>query len=300
MIWKKKININFAKVFLTLMKLLLTFDVTLAQSDQFWPYDKHFYALVYTNPERKPFSYITEELYAKKKNCRYQNCHFITNHSYTEDIKLYDAILFHVADLPHITLPEDRSDEQKYIFVSDEPPNVYGINSDYDDVFNFTWTYKLNSDVTLRNLIVKTKSDNEVIGPVKELEGIDGTVHWVDVVGDTKFSNDAIKMKLKNKTKAVAWFASECHTSSKREEYVKNLNNELKNYNLHVDIYGKCGNLTCPNDSLKECEALLQSDYYFYLAFESSVSEDYVTEELLIPLKNFAVPIVYGGANYER
>lgn len=301
MIQNTKPNLNYVKMFLVLLNLLFIFKIMPVETNEFWPYDKQFYVLVYTNPDRTPFSRLaTEDQYVKKKNCRYQNCHFIKNHSYVEDIKRYDSVLFHVADLPHIKLPEERSEEQSYIFVSDEPPTLYGITSDYDDIFNFTWTYKLNSDATLRNFVIKTKKDNEVIGPVKELEGIDGCVHWIDVVSDAKPLSDVIKIKLQNKSKAAAWFASDCYTSSKREEYVKNLNNALKSYNQTIDIYGKCGNLTCPNDSLKECVALLQSDYYFYLAFESSMSEDYVTEELLIPLKNFAVPIVYGGANYER
>nr|XP_053607875.1 alpha-(1,3)-fucosyltransferase C-like isoform X2 [Plodia interpunctella] len=38
----------------------------------------------------------------------------------------------------------------------------------------------------------------------------------------------------------------------------------------------------------------------FKQTFENSFSEDYVTEKLLIALKNNAIPVVYGGANYTR
>ena len=50
--------------------------------------------------------------------------------------------------------------------------------------------------------------------------------------------------EIKNKTKGVAWIVSNCRSSSSREEYVT----ELKKY-ISVDVYGKCGNLTCKNYS---------------------------------------------------
>ncbi|XP_026326219.1 alpha-(1,3)-fucosyltransferase C-like isoform X2 [Hyposmocoma kahamanoa] len=36
------------------------------------------------------------------------------------------------------------------------------------------------------------------------------------------------------------------------------------------------------------------------MAYENSIIEDYVTEKVLYGYENFAVPIVYGGANYSR
>ncbi|XP_063375065.1 alpha-(1,3)-fucosyltransferase C-like [Cydia amplana] len=51
---------------------------------------------------------------------------------------------------------------------------------------------------------------------------------------------------------------------------------------------------------MEECLKLIQEQYYFYLSFENSFSEDYVTEKLLTALENYAVPVVYGGANYTR
>ncbi|KAJ2937861.1 hypothetical protein O0L34_g18682 [Tuta absoluta] len=45
---------------------------------------------------------------------------------------------------------------------------------------------------------------------------------------------------------------------------------------------------------------MIKNNYYFYLSFENSFCDDYVTEKLLNAVQNYAVPIVYGGANYSR
>lgn len=38
----------------------------------------------------------------------------------------------------------------------------------------------------------------------------------------------------------------------------------------------------------------------FYLAFENAIDHDFVTGSVLRAFNNDAVPVVYGGANYER
>ncbi|GAV02281.1 hypothetical protein RvY_12870 [Ramazzottius varieornatus] len=94
------------------------------------------------------------------------------------------------------------------------------------------------------------------------------------------------------KKKLVAWFVSNCHTQSKREDVVK----ELQKY-IQIDVYGKCGPLKCPRTSEASCNAMLRTDYKFYLAFENSICEDYVTEKFTNALANFVVPIAFNGAN---
>ncbi|KAM3718459.1 Alpha-(1,3)-fucosyltransferase fut-1 [Dirofilaria immitis] len=79
---------------------------------------------------------------------------------------------------------------------------------------------------------------------------------------------------IQNKTKPIAWFVSNCKTASQREIYV----NYLKKY-LTVDIFGSCGDLYCA-DSNASCEKQLDNVYYFYLAFENSICDDYITEKL--------------------
>jgi alpha-1,3-fucosyltransferase len=45
---------------------------------------------------------------------------------------------------------------------------------------------------------------------------------------------------------------------------------------------------------------MLESKYKFYLSFENSLCEDYVTEKFFKVLNYTIIPIVLGGANYSR
>lgn len=77
------------------------------------------------------------------------------------------------------------------------------------------------------------------------------------------------------KNKKVAWFVSNCYAMSNRLAYAK----ELAKHIL-VDIYGYCGNLSCPRSSNeKECYKMLEKDYKFYLAFENARCLYYITEK---------------------
>ena len=46
-----------------------------------------------------------------------------------------------------------------------------------------------------------------------------------------------------------------------------------------IDIYGACGTLSCARSSV-ECGQLLDRDYKFYLSFENSNCDYYITEKL--------------------
>lgn len=67
-----------------------------------------------------------------------------------------------------------------------------------------------------------------------------------------------------------------------------------------VDIFGNCGRLACPKNDSRRCISLLEKDYFFYLAMENSFDRDYVTEKFSKSLMNGVVPIVFGGADYNR
>lgn len=99
-----------------------------------------------------------------------------------------------------------------------------------------------------------------------------------------------------NKTKLIAWMSSNCdNTFWERKKFVSTLNDVI-----HVDQYGKCGDLTCSKGG--DCEKVL-SNYKFYLALENSECEDYVTEKFWDKaLRHRTVPIVYGPMreSYEK
>lgn len=67
--------------------------------------------------------------------------------------------------------------------------------------------------------------------------------------------------------------------------------------NLTIDIWGKCGeDLSCPKGiktRYNDCENKIESDYFFYFAFENSICDYYSTEKLWTRSKNYyTVPVV--------
>ncbi|KAK5969092.1 Fucosyl transferase [Trichostrongylus colubriformis] len=98
-------------------------------------------------------------------------------------------------------------------------------------------------------------------------ENLDGCADW-----NCKLTHDRKQMGAAGAVRA-AWFVSHCATNSLRESYVR----ELKK-SFPVDIYGSCGQLKCARGGA--CENMLDKDYHFYIAFENSICEDYITEKL--------------------
>ena len=72
----------------------------------------------------------------------------------------------------------------------------------------------------------------------------------------------------------MAWFVSNCVAANRRYEFVQ----QLRQY-IPVDVYGECGTLGCPRDDQPKCDKSLSDTYKFYLSFENSNCEHYVTEK---------------------
>ncbi|WKX94450.1 hypothetical protein Q1695_011597 [Nippostrongylus brasiliensis] len=139
--------------------------------------------------------------------------------------------------------------DQYRIFYSQESPAYYGVPS-LRHRFNMTLGFNHDSPIASPyGYTMKLAKKSRRSLTRQELEIING------------------------KTKAVAWFVSNCGAISGRTEYYE----KLKDY-ISVDMFGYCGNDTCSTDS--HCESNLDTLYHFYLSFENAMCEYYITEKL--------------------
>jgi alpha-1,3-fucosyltransferase len=186
-------------------------------------------------------------------------------------------------------LPEfKRQAHQRLIFLTQESPTTMPIDiTILGNYFNWTMSYRLNSDVRL------------LYGRVSPRPTAPTTADETrKMIEETHLSST--KNYAANKTQPVGWMVSHCDTNSLRETYVRQLSKFIP-----VDVYGGCGNLSCSrNDdhwlSYPECYTMLEEKYKFYLSFENSICTDYATEKFFEILKHNMVPVVYGGANYSQ
>lgn len=99
---------------------------------------------------------------------------------------------------------------------------------------------------------------------------------------------------IQKRPKKIAWFSSHCTTPNMRESLAQRINRSIS-----TDVYGKCGHLKCSRGSQRECYKMMEENYKFYLSFENSLCQDYVTEKLFKILSLNVVPVVYGAVNYD-
>lgn len=287
-----KHNLGYLKVWLIIITLQLFYASGHGKKNRM------FYILLWPSANRAPFNILEMGKDAFfNRQCPYQNC-FLTNETeHFVNITSFDVIVFNAQNIQgqpksKLTLPNQRSSKQLYVFFSIEPAEVYPLTTDFDGYFNLTWTYRFDSNATMTYLGLKTKYSDQSIGPKKDM-------HWRDI-NKLKPLKKQIKKKLRRKKTAAAWFVSNCIApKNNRRLFADSLKLELANYGHEIDIYGECGRFECVK-YVDDCDSLIQSDYYFYLAFENSFCEDYVSEKVLHGLQNFAIPVVYGGAKYER
>ncbi|KFP92532.1 Alpha-(1,3)-fucosyltransferase 7 [Apaloderma vittatum] len=106
--------------------------------------------------------------------------------------------------------------------------------------------------------------------------------------------NRSATVNIPTKTNLVSWVISNYRRTQKRAEVYKNLSKYL-----HVNIYGKANK----KPLCKDCLLPTTSKSKFYLAFENSIHQDYITEKLWRnSLMAGTVPVVLGPprANYEQ
>ncbi|KAH8289140.1 hypothetical protein KR054_000879 [Drosophila jambulina] len=227
---------------------------------------------------------LREELH-----CPVYQCEVTNQHDFLPAVELYDAVVFHAAEMFPLLerVPARRSPRQVYVFGLMEPPGETKHRLDDEQGFyNLTMTYRLDSDVVWPYGQILDIETGAVVAPSPNPS-------WRKP--PTVAHNDSELYDLwAGKSKMAAWFVSHCKTLSQREVLAE----RLQTY-FQVDIYGKCGTLSCARGD-PHCDEMLDTDYLFYLAFENSLCDDYVTEKLFDALRRNIVPVVFGGADYSR
>lgn len=190
----------------------------------------------------------------------------------TDDRSVYgsaDAILFFhksvtedLSDLPTDTRPPF----QKWIWYNVESPTNTAKKVQMDGLFNLTLSWREDSDIVFRYELSIVRSQE--------------------------------RFELPQKTRLVCWISSNSISGTGANIRLKYYN-ELCKY-VRVTVYGKAFSGAMP---------LKNEDYYstigsckFYLAFENSIHDDYITEKLNGPMVAGTVPIVLGASreNYEQ
>lgn len=281
----------------------LSYTETTVMKRQTFPTDLK-YILFWTGPdtntERKSYKgrnenreaiYSTGQLMFINQKCPYINCYITYNKTLIES-EYFDAVVFEAREIFHIKVNNfnlTRSPDQKYIFKSLEPSEYMPVcHNVYDNFFNWTWTYKLNSDIPHTFVNIYNDKD-DLIGP-------DRNLNWITKMNRTgQFTN-----VVNRKTKAVAWFIGKCKVKSKHRDFIDDLTKELKAYNYTIDTFGPCGTRQCRQGQNEACYKMIESDYYFQLMLEESTSEDFITEKLAKVLSYLTIPIVSGEVDYSR
>ena len=185
-----------------------------------------------------------------------------------------DALLFHARDTNR-RYP-NRRPGQIYIMYSWESPwyqgNTFIHGGDY---YNWSATYHRKADVRILSGVYFRRKKPEV-----------DALRKLPQFGANRTVGNA----------TIAWVVSNCGAGSKRLEYMRALRKHLA-----IDIYGGCGQKRCPNETHRNndisCHRAIgqTGQYKFYLAFENSICEDYVSLKPFRAMNSYMVPIVLGG-----
>ncbi|XP_066974351.1 alpha-(1,3)-fucosyltransferase C-like isoform X2 [Macrobrachium rosenbergii] len=202
-----------------------------------------------------------------------------------------DAILIHVRGAKDSqTVRADlspRDPRQPWIMLTFEAPPYANVAfktryENYYGLFNRTMFYRRDSDILWRHGFVVPKEDARIL-----------PASWVIPP----------LMEAVNRTRKLAVaLISNCGAESNRLQYIK----RVQAY-APVDIYGRCGNLSCGgsmyvwhnyNTSTDPCLKVAGENYLFYFAFENNYCDEYVTEKVYNLMHYPIVPVVRGAENY--
>ena len=206
--------------------------------------------------------------------CQYSNCRFKFTDSHSDLVKSPLAFVeFNSPLINQITRVNFLPNQLIFVFAL-EPPAYKGYHwKKIINNFNGTATYRNDSTISMS------------FGSSRLLS----TEKWNKTYLDINYA--------KGKTKGAYAYVSNCKSINyKRLELMK----QLSKY-INVSVMGKCTK-ACPSSrGDKRCEAKVHSQYRFYLAFENSLCQKYITEKFWKTLRSPAnfVPVAMGGLSID-
>ena len=249
-----------------------------------------------------------------------------------------DAVLVHLPNLFYLSqyAKHKRNRRQLWLLYTMESQrrsfcSLFYTPADLDDVFNITATFKHDSDLLADykeftswrtitaslayvNAFKKFRSESTNIA-TSIAQKISASMSTSRALLTAPAAAAASKRSSqKTQQPFIFWFVSHCHTPSRRESYVRELLQHVD-----VDVYGACSSLypghaksdPCSKPAISDtnkCNIDLYNSYKFYLAFENSQCNDYISEKywkIYSPERLFAahvVPVVRGAhdTQYKR
>jgi len=193
------------------------------------------------------------------------------------------SLMFYGSNFDVEDIPLPKKDNHLWaLFNEESPKNSYLLTHNVSaTVFNFSATYKRNSDfpLTLQHYPSKSYLLDQIP---------------VSIIEKNKYRKEGLA--------PIAYLQSHCDAPSDRDAYVK----ELMKY-IDIDSYGSClNNKQFKNTSLHDTSEMhneevyeILSKYKFHIAFENAICDDYITEKLTRAFHLGSVP-VYRGSKFVR
>lgn len=259
-----------------------------------------------------PFGLRHGMLVKQSRAVDFQKCHYYKNCEITmqnlqgNNYLEADAILFQGGRIPK-KIPRHRDEKQVFIFTSIESPEYLAFtslkNNRYNYYFNWTMTYRVDSSIPYLYGSVVPKSfrfENMKPWSINTFLDMHKNSTYIDDIynNPVDISGKNYSFIFNQKEKSALWLVSHCTTSSKREKYIK----EMQKY-MEIDVVGLCnknGTVQCPKQTKGSCEDFLTRQYKFYLSFENSICNDYITEKAFNWFTRDIVIVVRGARNYSK
>lgn len=193
------------------------------------------------------------------------------------DFEKADIVVYHYPELPH-SIPEKYCGQYFVMFDLESPVFFDDFNAVYSmahessrkvlEMFDISSTYRLDSDV-----------------PVPHF------TFWYEQHLQAALTKPmVVSVEERDDAFPVAWIASKCDTNNDRIAYIEEL---MKH--IGVKSYGKClhnAELPVKSQSVDNEAEMAISKHKFYLAFENSNCQDYITEKFTRALVLGVIPII--------